>query len=99
MNSNLTVYVCEEYGYRYWRWKPNMSLDNLKKFWTELQIVPFYNPSVLPGKWEQIKHNPHYGAWTDAPWIHAHVHSTDDSYLYIPDDGYVYHAGYNGPRQ
>ena len=99
MNSNFTVYVCEEYGYRYWRWEPDMSLKDLKKFWAELQTVPFYNPSVLPGKWEQIEKNPHFGPWIDASFVHAHIHWSDDSYLYIPDDGYIYHTGYDGPRQ
>lgn len=96
--KSLTVYVCEEYGYRYWRWKPNMSLTDLVKFWSQLQTIPFFNPSVLPGEWKQIRNNPYPGPWTDAPVVHAHIHWSDDSYLFIPNSGYVYHAGYDGTR-
>lgn len=98
MKSKLSIYVCEEYGYRYWLWKPDRSLTEVKKLWSELTSVPFFSPRSLPGTWTELKSNPHYGPWTTAPFIHAHIHWSDDSYLYIPDEGYVYHAGYNGTR-
>lgn len=48
--GDLTVYVEEEYGFRYWFWFPDMSEDELMAYWEKCNIEEhFFNPCGLPG--------------------------------------------------
>lgn len=51
-NGTVTVYLEEEYGYRYWLWHTGMQAFELVKWWTNLQSVMdfFHTPVGLPGK-------------------------------------------------
>lgn len=50
-NGTVTVYLEEEYGYRYWLWHTGMQPFELVKWWTHLQSVMdyFHTPEGLPG--------------------------------------------------
>ena len=50
MTDTLTVFIEEEYGYRYWIWKFKGTRDELLAWWTSLEsVIPFFfnpfNPS------------------------------------------------------
>lgn len=102
----VVVWLEEEYGYRYWRWEPGMTGDELVQWWKELKsVLPyFFSPAGgvakcgkrhpgLPGKLEER-------SWEnfprcDAPNLwRAHIHEDEDSYLKLPDGESVHHAGY-----
>jgi len=52
MRDNVTVFVKEEYGYRYWTWESGMSAGALVAWWKALPSVSeyFFTPEGLPGK-------------------------------------------------
>jgi len=48
--GDLVVYVDEEYGYRQWYWFPDMTEEELLKYWEKCQIEDYYfSPAGLPG--------------------------------------------------
>lgn len=95
MTDHIIVNVCEEYGYRYWRWEPQMTGAELVNFWKSLQTIPFFDPTVLPGVW--IEFDPdstEFDAELKPGFAYAHIHSEDDSYLELFEVGIVHHSGY-----
>lgn len=49
---SVTVFLEEEYGYRYWLWETGMDADALIVWWSKLTTVDkyFFDPRTLPGK-------------------------------------------------
>lgn len=101
----VVVWLEEEYGFRYWRWEPGLTADELVEWWKQLNSVApyFFSPAgsvgfckrspSLPGKLEQLD-------WEEFPRVdvpnlwRAHIHEDEDSYLKLPDGEYIHHAGY-----
>ena len=56
MNNTITVWLEEEYGYRYWRWDTGMTHEELVSWWSNLESVKpyFFNPTDLPGKLTEL---------------------------------------------
>ena len=57
----VTVFIEEEYGYRYWVWETGMGADELVALWKTLNPTTcFVHPDTLPGKvvevWDDITH-------------------------------------------
>jgi len=52
----ITVWLEEEYGYRYWRWETHMSHEELVSWWSNLESVRpyFLSPTNLPGTVVQL---------------------------------------------
>jgi hypothetical protein len=118
----ITVYLDEEYGYRYWIWETGMTRDQLVQWWTSLETVKpyFYTPVGLPGELTQAYLAE--GGWLKADDLDqeasekqgdaiprdpslvipyeslktswkAHLHTDDDSSLWVGDERWV-HAGF-----
>lgn len=101
----VVVWLEEEYGYRYWRWEPEMTAAELIEWWKSLKSVApyFFSPAGgacyckrspgLPGKLEELD-------WEEFPMIdipnlwRAHIHEDEDSYLTTPGGESIHHAGY-----
>ena len=53
----VVVHIEEEYGYRDWLWETDMSPDEVKEFWRDIQTVSEYffsGPVSFPGTVTQI---------------------------------------------
>ncbi len=84
--SNLTVFVQEEYGYREWIWKPNMTKQELQTWWDNNDPEDFFfNPSAAPGKWTLIETDREFDdwarGWNSTVTNRAHFHEKNDSWL------------------
>ena len=91
MSEKITVYLEEEYGYRYWLWETGMTEEELRAFWGGLPSVSpyFYDPRGLPGKLTPLETNPTAEDWT------GHIHMDDDSGLWSPKEKVrIKHGGY-----
>lgn len=51
MEDTVTVWLDEEYGFRYWKWDTRMSADELVTWWKNMKTVTpfFYSVQTLPG--------------------------------------------------
>jgi hypothetical protein len=85
-----TVYIEEEYGYRYWVWESDKTPDQLTEWWQALESVePYSVPDNLPGKVREVDSLPgKNGVWF------CHLHTEDDSYLRSPEGEIIHHAGW-----
>lgn len=56
MDETITVWLEEEYGYRYWRWDTGMTHEELVSWWSSLDSVEpyFFDPSGLPGELTEL---------------------------------------------
>lgn len=56
MEDGVTVWLEEEYGYRYWKWETGMSETELVAWWSNMpSVVPFFHsPIKLPGLLSQV---------------------------------------------
>ena len=57
----ITVFIEEEYGYRYWVWETGMGADELVAWWKDMNPSTYFiSPATLPGKavqvWDDITH-------------------------------------------
>lgn len=57
----ITVFVEEEYGYRYWVWETGMGADELVAWWKGMDPSTYFiSPATLPGKavqvWDNLTH-------------------------------------------
>lgn len=92
-HKGVTVFVVEEYGYRYWQWNSGLSEQQLREFWAALPSVApgFFHPgAILSGRLRQVRERP------DRPLWLVHIHQDDDSYLRTPQGEVITHAGYVG---
>lgn len=87
----FTIYVEEEYGYRYWVWEPQINPKKLAHWWRALKSVePYSSPASLPGVVQNVrKIRQKEGFWF------CHIHTDSDSFLRSPEGEIIHHAGYN----
>jgi len=82
-NQNITVFISEEYGYRYWSWEPEMTKEQFSNWWknlTDSDIIKYYfNIKALPGVMTETTPDS-YNAESD---IYCHFHDVDDSYIQV----------------
>jgi hypothetical protein len=59
-NEKITVWLEEEYGYRYWQWDTGMTAQELVSWWSNLSSVGeyFMSPAHLPGLLTQLHDEP-----------------------------------------
>lgn len=52
----VTVWLEEEYGYRYWRWDTGMSHEDLVLWWSSMGTIRpyFFSPNGLPGSLTEL---------------------------------------------
>ena len=83
----MTVYIEEEYGYRYWKAEVDMTEDALSDWWTTLSdISDLYICSFFPNA---IQIDQETFEKSNVVW--AHIHCNDDSYLVLSDNTNVFH--------
>jgi hypothetical protein len=103
----ITVWIMEEYGYRYWRWATGMTSDQLCAFWASIPAInmDFLSSKHLPGKliqldwgnWKKVayRQNGERFEFEERPTIwKAHVHEDVDSWLARADGEVIHHAGW-----
>ena len=96
MRGAVTVLLREEYGYRYWRWMPDMSADECQAWWKGMRsVAPYFgNPVGLPGSVEQVSSEEGWALLESEGAWEAHLHLDDNSWLAPPDGELITHAGY-----
>ena len=87
------VFICEDYGYRYWAWFPKMSYRQLVKWWKNLPSVNpyFFSPIGLPGEVFQITELYHIARFKESKHYYCHLHEDGDSYLLTSKLNVVFH--------
>lgn len=103
--NSVEVFINEEYGYRTWKWTPNMTEQELIGWFSDLtdtDIIKFYfNLKALPGEikpWTESKNatvgkeeRRFYGDPTSfKPYYYMHFHDVEDTVLCIGSDVYRY---------
>ena len=75
-NQNITVFLNEEYDYRYWAWKPEMTKEQFVDWWknlTDSDIIKYYfNIKALPGSIVPVTNT------NDSYDLYCHFHDVDD---------------------
>merc|ERR1711959_267666 len=91
----VTVFLEEEFGYRYWIWRTGMTPTRLIVWWKALPTVsPYFDPSKggLPGELTLAG-----SAQISEPgWWTAHLHMDNDSWLIRPNGTVIRHKGFAG---
>lgn len=95
MNNNIELFLNEEYGYRTFIWKPEMTEDQFVNWWSNLtdsDIIKYYfNINTLPGtiiktEVSNVGNEPIrvFGDPKDhVPQYYCHFHDVDDSFVVI----------------
>ena len=105
MNSHVTLLVDEEYGYRSWICKTNLTWEELAKMWREIQTACCLHniPKMFSdlGEWREGDFGELADLVSEAklskdPLVaFAHYHEDDDTYLLnLGTNKRVYHKGY-----
>jgi hypothetical protein len=96
--DTIEVFVNEEYGYRTWIWKPNMTEEEFIAWWgslTETDIIKYYfNIRSVPGiitptTVKEISTNNEDCSRiagdpkTYQPYYYCHMHDVDDSFIVV----------------
>ena len=104
MNNNIELFLNEEYGYRTFIWKPEMTEEQFVNWWSNLSdsdIIKYYfNIKALPGTLrpyvEKTKGNAERREYGDPtshrPYYYCHFHDVDDSYIVIGTDTYRFRS-------
>ena len=91
-SKGVTVLLDEEYGYRTWLWRTEMSEEQLIAWWQAQPTMDdhFFDPSkTLPGRLTEVDSiEPEATLWR------GHVHMDDDSFILSPSGVEYHHAGY-----
>lgn len=99
-DNTVEVFLNEEYGYKTWIWRPNMTEEELISWWgslSESDIIKYYfNIKALPGELkEYVERSPgsaqrrEYGDPTShRPYYYCHFHDVDDSYISIGNENF-----------
>jgi len=99
-DSSIEVFVNEEYGYRAWKWIPNMTEQEFIGWYKDLtdeDIIKFYfNIRTLPGKvlpWPgKYLHEGNaatrvYGDPKNfRPYYYMHMHDVTDTFIAVGDE-------------
>ena len=100
IENELTVLLCEEYGYREWFWFPEMSEAKLIQWWKDLESVEpyFMTPEPLPGTLIQVKEDNDFELFQQFEeknkYFTSHIHCDDDSILVTPTGLKIQHKGF-----
>lgn len=101
--NTIEVFLNEEYGYKTWIWRPNMSEDEFVLWWnglTETDIIKYYfNITALPGTLKEYskdkkivtgtaQRREHGDPISHRPYYYCHFHDVDDSYISVGTDNY-----------
>jgi hypothetical protein len=98
MNKNIEVFLNNEYGYKTYIWKPEMTESEFVDWWknlTDSDIIKYYfNLKSLPGKLKPAKTaligNAKKRVSGDpadhTPHYYCHLHDVGDSFVYIGDE-------------
>ena len=85
------IFIEEEYGYRYWMWYFEGTIEDIIKWWQEILSVEgfYFSAGLLAklnlGKIEQIEHDNILFLTRRAP-VYIHMHMDDDSWIEISDN-------------
>jgi hypothetical protein len=97
-DNTIEIFVNEEYGYRTWIWRPNMTEEEFISWWdslTESDIIKYYfNLKSLPGtlKPHKVKEVGTLGDGitrmygdpkSHQPYYYCHMHDVDDTFMCI----------------
>jgi hypothetical protein len=98
--NTIEIFLNEEYGYRKWIWRPNMTQDEFVSWWENLaesDVIKFYfNIHALPGTLKEYvdrgigsaQTREHGDPTSHRPYYYCHFHDVDDSYISIGSDNY-----------
>lgn len=99
-DNTVEVFLNEEYGYKTWIWRPNMTEEELISWWgslSESDIIKYYfNIKALPGELKEYVERStgnaqrrEYGDPTShRPYYYCHFHDVDDSYISIGNENF-----------
>lgn len=76
--QGTTVFLEEEYGYRYYIWHTGMSEEELVNYWESIEDINCLSIHTLPGK--LVAFNGSYDERPSTKW-YAHHHTNLDSEL------------------
>ena len=97
-DNTIEIFVNEEYGYKTWMWRPNMTEEEFISWWeslTESDIIKYYfNIKSLPGtlKPHKVKEvgtlgdgitRMHGDPKNYQPYYYCHMHDVDDTFICI----------------
>ena len=100
-DNSIEVFINEEFGYRYWKWIPNMTEQEFIAWYKDLtdsDIIKFYfNIRALPGKvvsWNGKSPNADgncsqrvYGdPKAFRPYYYMHMHDVNDTIVSVGDE-------------
>jgi hypothetical protein len=85
----MTVYIEEEYGYRYWKAEVEMSESNLANTWSNRTSITDHVRSIFPNA---VQINQKFMKKKGV--VYAHMHTDYDSFLKLSDNQIIYHIGY-----
>jgi hypothetical protein len=104
-DNTIEIFVNEEYGYKTWIWRPNMTEEEFVAWWqslTETDIIKyFFNIKSLPGnlKPHTVKETVTNGESmarmvgdpkTYQPYYYCHMHDVDDTFMCIGKNRYSF---------
>jgi hypothetical protein len=105
-DNTIEIFLNEEYGYKTWIWKPNMTEDEFVSWWnslTETEIIKYYfNIRSLPGslKTHVVKETHNASGESVArmpgdpksyqPYYYCHMHDIDDTFMCIGKNRYAF---------
>lgn len=102
-DNTIEIFLNEEYGYKTWIWRPNMTEEEFVSWWeslTETDIIKYYfNMKSLPG---MLKPHTVKEVETTAesvarmpgdpksyqPYYYCHMHDIDDTFMCIGKNRY-----------
>ena len=98
-DNTIEIFLNEEYGYKIWTWRPNMTEEEFISWWeslTETDIIKYYfNIRSLPGVIKPCKVKEHSltngegiarmpgDPTTHQPYYYCHMHDVDDTFMCI----------------
>lgn len=105
-DNTIEIFVNEEYGYKTWIWRPNMTEDEFISWWdslTETDIIKFYfNIRSVPGTIKPTKVKDAALTSLDngarmagdpvnhKPYYYCHMHDVDDTFMCIGNTKYPF---------
>jgi hypothetical protein len=100
-DNSIEVFINEEFGYRYWKWIPNMTEQEFIAWYKDLtdsDIIKFYfNIRALPGKvvsWNgkspsadgNCNQRVYGDPKTFRPYYYMHMHDVNDTIVSVGDE-------------
>lgn len=105
-DETIEIFVNEEYGYKTWIWRPNMTEQEFISWWeslTETDIIKYYfNIRSLPGTLKPSKVKDSILTLSEGngrmpgdpashqPYYYCHMHDIDDTFMCIGKNRYSF---------